>query len=91
MKQSPVGEYDRRISILTKERGKLSAFAKGARKPGSRLAAATTPFSFGSFKLYEGRSSYTISEAEIQNYFETLRTDYVGACYGMYFAEVADY
>ena len=87
LKQSPVGEYDRRISILTKERGKLSAFAKGARKPGSRLAAATTPFSFGSFKLYEGRSSYTISEAEIQNYFETLRTDYVGACYGMYFAD----
>ena len=91
MKQSPVGEYDRRVSILTKERGKLPAFAKGARKPGSRLAAATNPFSFGSFRLYEGKSSYTISEADIQNYFEELRTDYVGACYGMYFAEVADF
>lgn len=91
LKQSPVGEYDRRISLLTKERGKLSAFARGARKPGSRLAAATNPFSFGSFRLYEGRSAYTLSEADIQNYFEELRTDYVGACYGMYFAEVADY
>ncbi len=91
MKQSPVGEYDRRVSILTKERGKLPAFAKGARKPGSRLAAATNPLSFGSFRLYEGKSSYTISEADIQNYFEELRTDYVGACYGMYFAEVADF
>lgn len=91
LKQSPVGEYDRRISLLTKERGKLSAFARGARKPGSRLAAATNPFSFGSFRLYEGRSAYTLAEAEIQNYFQELRTDYVGACYGMYFAEVADY
>lgn len=91
LKQSPVGEYDRRVSILTKERGKLPAFAKGARKPGSRLAAATNPLSFGSFRLYEGKSSYTISEADIQNYFEELRTDYVGACYGMYFAEVADF
>lgn len=91
LKQSPVGEYDRRVTILTKERGKLPAFARGARKPGNRLAAATNPFSFGSFKLYEGKNSYTVAEAEIQNYFEELMTDYAGACYGMYFAEVADY
>ncbi len=91
LKQSPAGEYDKRISLLTRERGKLSAFAKGARKPGSRLAAATDPFAFGKFKLYEGKTSYTVAEADIQNYFEELRSDYVGACYGMYFAEVADY
>lgn len=91
LKQAPVGEYDRRICLLTKERGKISAFARGARKPGSRLAAATNPFSFGVFRLYEGKSSFTVSEAEIQNYFEELRTDYIGAYYGMYFAEVADY
>lgn len=91
LKQSPVGEYDRRVSILTKERGKLPAFARGARKPGSRLAAAASPFAFGKFRLYEGKNSYTMAEAEIQNYFEELMTDYVGACYGMYFAEVTDY
>ena len=86
-----MGEYDRHISLLTKERGKLSAFARGARKPGNRLTAATNPFAFGTFKLYEGKNSYTITEAEIQNYFEDLREDYIGACYGLYFAEVTDY
>ena len=91
LKQSPVGEYDRHISLLTKERGKISAFARGARRPGNKLAAATNPFSLGVFKLYEGKNSYTIADAEIQKYFEELRTDYVGACYGMYFAEVTDY
>ena len=55
------------------------------------MAAGTNPFSFGTFKLYEGKNSYTVAEADIQNYFEELRTDYIGACYGMYFAEVADY
>ena len=91
LRQMPVGEYDRRICLLTKERGKIAAFARGARKPGSKMAAATNPFSFGMFKLYEGKNSYTVAEADIQNYFEELRTDYIGAYYGMYFAEVADY
>ena len=91
LKQSAIGEYDRRLCILTKERGKISAFAKGARKPGSHLAAAACPFAFGNFKLYEGKNSYTVAEADIQNYFEALRSDFEGAYYGMYFAEIADY
>lgn len=91
LKQAPVGEYDRHISLLTKERGKLSAFARGARRSGSRLAAATNPFAFGMFKLYEGRNSYTLVETDVQNYFEDLRVDYIGACYGLYFCEVTDY
>ncbi len=91
LKQTPIGEYDRRICLLTKERGKLSAFVRGSRKPGSRLSSATNPFSFGVFKLYEGKNSYNVAEVDIQNYFEDLRTDYIGAYYGMYFAEIADY
>lgn len=91
LKQSPVGEYDRRICLLTKERGKITAFARGARKPTSRLAAATGPFTFGQFKLYQGKDSYSLFEAEIQNYFEELRMDFAGAYFGMYFTEIADY
>lgn len=91
LKAEPIGEYDKRVVILTKERGKISAFAKGARKPDSRLLAATNPFSFGEFKLFIGRSSYNITDAAISNYFENLRKDFEGAYYGMYFLEVMDY
>lgn len=91
LKAEPINEYDRRVVLLTKERGKISAFARGARKPNSKLLAATNPFCFGTFKLYEGRTSYNIMEAEITNYFESLREDFESAYYGMYFLEVMDY
>ena len=88
---APSAEYDRRVVLLTRERGKIALFARGARKPTSRFLAATTPFAFGTFTLYEGRTAYTLLEAEITNYFQELRKDFAGICYGTYFMEVADY
>ena len=88
---TPVGEYDRRVVILTKEQGKISAFARGARKPNSPLVGAVNPFSFGEFTIYAGRTSYTIQSAKISNYFAELREDIVGAYYGFYFLEFANY
>lgn len=91
LKTAASGDYDRRVVILTKDYGKISAFARGARRQTNHLAAATDHFIFADFKLYPGKSAYTLTDAVVKNYFEELRKDFDASLFGMYFLEVADY
>lgn len=91
LKAAPAGEFDKRLVILTRERGKITAFARGAKRPGNMLMAPSRMFAFGTFKLIEGRDAYSLSVAEISNYFEGIQMDVEAACYGSYFLEMADY
>ena len=84
----PVGEFDKRVVLLTRERGQIAAFAKGARRPNSYLLGASRPMAFGTFTLYEGRNSYNIKSAEITAYFDELSRDLEDIAYGSYFLEV---
>jgi DNA repair protein RecO (recombination protein O) len=88
---SPVKEYDKRIELLTKEKGRISAFVTGARKVNSTLSACAVPFTFGTYKLYQGRSSYSVQSSHIQTYFSSLGDDFERLCYASYFGEMAQH
>lgn len=86
-----ISEYDKRLVILTKELGKITAFARGARKPTSPFLAGSQPMAFGEFTLYRGRNSYTVTGIKINEYFSNTMSDVDCIYMGMYFLEFADY
>ncbi len=86
-----VGEYDRRLVILTKERGKITAFAKGVRKTTNQLISKSQIFVMGEFTLYEGRNAYTVKRIDVKEYFHELTFDMDKYCYGSYFCEMMAY
>lgn len=87
----PIGEYDKRVVILTDQLGKIHVFARGARKMNSKFLAGTEPITFAKFRLFSGKSSYNLSEVQLIEYFPDLRTDIDRMCYAFYFLELASY
>ena len=87
----PVKDYDKRLVILTKERGKITAFANSARKMNSSLSGISEPFNYGVFSLYEGYDAYRFTGGDIREYFSDVKNDIEGICYGSYFCEVLEY
>ncbi|MGN0394943.1 MAG: DNA repair protein RecO, partial [Coprococcus sp.] len=78
---SLVGEYDKRLVILTKERGKITAFARGVRKTTNQLISKSQIFVMGEFVLYEGRNAYTLKNVDVKEYFHELTFDMDKYCY----------
>lgn len=91
LKSDPVGEYDKRITILTGQRGKVSAFVRGVRKQNAAFSGMTEPFLYGEFTLISGRSAYTVIHINISEYFRELSGKFPAVYYGFYFLELSDY
>lgn len=69
------GEYDRMVTLLTAERGKIGAGMKGVRRAGAKLAFASSPFCFAEYVLAARGGRYTVTQAYLHDGFYDLRTD----------------
>ena len=91
LRADPDAEYNKRLTLLTAELGKITVFARGVRRQGSQYMAACNTFAYGTFSLYEGRSAYTLAGVSDVISFDEIAKLYPGAYYCYYFLELASF
>lgn len=68
-------DFDKMVTMLTPNLGKISCSARGARRTKSQLLAGTQLFTFGEYMLFKGSETYSINSCETIEMFYNLRTD----------------
>lgn len=87
----PQGEYGKRLLLLTDKYGKITVFATGAARQGSKIIGACRPFTCGEFTLCEGKGAKNLHGIKVIESFEGIPLNPDTAFYGSYLLEVADH
>jgi DNA repair protein RecO (recombination protein O) len=70
------GEADRIVTLFTRDRGRLSAVAKGVRRTKSKVGGRLEPFSLVRTSLHAGRGTlYTVIGVETVRTFQSVRDE----------------
>jgi DNA repair protein RecO (recombination protein O) len=84
------GERDRVVTLLTRERGKLSAFARGARSSRRRFGGVLEPFTLLAVELRErGGDLWSLEEAAVERGHGNVRGDLARIACASYAVELA--
>jgi DNA repair protein RecO (recombination protein O) len=86
-----VGEYDRIVTILTRQKGVVRASARGARRVNSRLSTATRLFCYSDFNMFSGREKYIINDAEPMEFFLGVNRELEKLALAQYFAQLCGF
>ena len=86
--ENNMGDFDKMLTILTPNLGKISCSAKGARRPKSQLMSGTQLMCFGEYMLFKGSDTYTLNSCEIIELFYNIRTDLEKLTYAMYVTRI---
>lgn len=86
--ESNMGDFDKMVSILTPDIGKIGCAAKGARKPKSPLLAGTQFLSFSDLVIFSGANSYNINSCEAIEVFYNIRKDLEKLTYASFIARL---
>lgn len=83
-----MSDFDKMLTILTPNIGKIECVAKGARRPKSLLMAGTQFLCFGEYLLYKGSENYSINSCETIELFYNIRTDLDKLKYAVYITKI---
>lgn len=87
LRQVKVGEADQILTILTPDRGVLSASARGSLRLKSKLFSGCGLFCYSEFTLTTGRASNFVDAAAVKKVFHGLGRSVEGMALAAYLAE----
>lgn len=90
LKSRDYGETHKIITIYTKQIGKITAIARGANKPKSKLSAVSQVFIQGDFLIYVSKGLSTIQQGQTMASYRHIREDIVKTAYTAYIVELTD-
>ncbi|GIV18809.1 MAG: DNA repair protein RecO [Armatimonadota bacterium] len=90
LRRRSLGEADKVLTLFTREMGKLSAIAKGSRKPTSKLAGATETCVRARFHLAQGKTFWIVTQASVERARARLHRLLVNATAALYACELVD-
>ncbi len=90
LRHSDWGEADRLLALYTRQRGKVRAIAKGARKIRSRKAGHLEPFTRVTLELARGRDLLIVTQADTVDAYLPLREDLLKTGNASYVVELLD-
>lgn len=82
------GEADKMVTLFSREYGKITAFANGARRPKSPLAGGMQLFTHLDVRLTAGKNYDSIKQCEIKHSFRHVQEDFNCMAYGTFIAEL---
>ena len=86
--ENNMGDFDKMLTILTPNLGKIGCSAKGSRRPKSQLLSGTQFLCFGEYMLFKGSENYTINSCETIELFYNIRTDLDKLTYASYITKI---
>lgn len=75
LRRGYIGEYDKWVSFLTPEQGKLRLRVRGARKPKSKMGMLTEPLNRLKARVIEGRLQRLMVQPQLIRSYVSIRAD----------------
>lgn len=88
LKAFDFGEYDKILSLFSKELGIVRVLAKGIKKPTAKLGGRLELLNSNKLVVRQGSNLGTILQCETYKNFPLLRTDYDKLIYSLYLGEI---
>lgn len=90
IKLRDLGEADKIVVLLGKDKGRIECVAKGVRKPTSRKSAQTDLANLGNFSLATGKTLDVITEIKLINSFPKIKASIIKTAATYYVLQLID-